>query len=294
MSARLGRTGTILGMALFALITIAPRPSPASTEPGPIVVGIVLRDVGPNFAVILDPVTSKPGFYGVGARVGAAVITEILADRVIIVAGDQQTHLRLATLVSSGPARTASDTTARRDEAPGARRPSAASATAVEPPPSPYSNIATVTAAAGASTRGTGASGGSESPAGIAGQAGGPAGSSAGMQNGLSAALTLTGHLHNGSSLQGDQFSTTSLRDLLISTTYSNVSGSHRQRLELYAPDGSLYQKLSGAVAPSTQTLIPVGGTWITEHSLFGDWRVDVYVDRETTPITSHAFTLLP
>lgn len=293
MSARIRRTGTILGMVLFALITIAPSPSPASTEPGPIVVGIVLRDVGPNFAVILDPVTSKPSFYGVGARVGAAVITKILADRVIIASGDQLTHLRLATLVSSGPARIASDATARRDEALGARRPSAASATAVEPPPSPYSNIATVTAAAGASTGGTGASGGEGQTGGV-GQAGGPAGSSAGTQNGLSAALTLTGHLHNGSSQQGDQFSTTSLRDLLIAMTYSNVSGTHQQRLELYAPDGSLYQRLSGAVAPSTQTLIPVGGTWITEHSLFGAWRVDVYVDRETTPITSHAFTLLP
>jgi hypothetical protein len=292
MSARLGRIATILGMALFALLTIAPSPSPA--EPGPVVVGIILRDVGPSFAVILDPVTSKPGFYGVGARVGAAVITTILADRVIIVAGDQQTHLRLATLVSSGPARIASDATARPAEAPGARRPSAASATAVEPPPSPYANIATVTAAAGASTGGTGASSGSESPAGIAGQAGGPAGASAGTQSGLSAALTLTGRLHNGSSLQGDQFSTTSLRDLLISTTYSNVSGTHRQRLELYAPDGSLYQKLTGAVAPSTQALIPVGGTWITQHALFGEWRVDVYVDRETTPITSQTFALLP
>jgi len=292
MSARIRRTGTILAVALFALITIAPPRAPASTGAGPIVVGIVLRDVGPAFAVILDPATSKPGFYGVGARVGDAVITKILADRVIIVSGDQQTHLRLATLVSSEPARIASDTTGRRDEAPGARRPSASSATAVEPPPGPYSNIAPV--AAGASTGGTVASGGSEGLTGGVGQAGGPAGSSAGTQNGLSAALTLTGHLHNGSSQQGDQFSATSLRDLLIATTYSNVSGAHRQRLELYAPDGSLYQKLSGAVAPSTQALIPVGGTWITEHSLFGGWRVDVYVDRETTPITSQAFTLLP
>ena len=293
MSARIRRTGTILAVALFALITIAPPRAPASTGAGPIVVGIVLRDVGPAFAVILDPATSKPGFYGVGARVGDAVITKILADRVIIVSGDQQTHLRLATLVSSAPAGIASDATARRHEAPGARRPSASSATAVEPPPSPYSNIATVTAA-GASTGGTVASSGSEGLTGGVGQAGGPAGSSAGTQNGLSAALTLTGHLHNGSSQQGDQFSTTSLRDLLISMTYSNVSGTHQQRLELYAPDGSLYQKLSGAVASSTQALIPVGGTWITEHSLFGDWRVDVYVDRETTPITSQAFTLLP
>ncbi len=292
MSARSRRAGTILAVGLVALITIAPPGAPASTGAGPIVVGIVLRDVGPAFAVILDPVTSKPGFYGVGARVGDAVITKILADRVIIVSGDQQTHLRLATLVSSAPARIASDTTGRRDEAPGARRPSASSAAAVEPSPSPYSNIATVTAAAGgASTGGTLAGNGLEG--GVA-QAGGPAGSSAGTQNGLSAALTLTGHLHNGSSQQGDQFSATSLRDLLIAMTYSNVSGTHRQRLELYAPDGSLYQRLSGAVAPSTQTLIPVGGTWITEHSLFGDWRVDVYVDRETTPITSQAFTLLP
>jgi hypothetical protein len=293
MRACIRRAGTILAVALFALLAIAPDGAPASAEPGPIVVGIVLRDVEPAFAVILDSVTSKPGFYGVGARVGAAVITEILADRVIIVTGGQQTHLRLAPLVSPGPARIASDATARRDEALGARRPSISSATAVEPPPSPYSNIATVTAA-GASTGGTGASGGSEGPMGIAAQGGGPTGSSAGTQNGLSATLTLTGHLHNGSSQQGDQFSTTSLRDLLISMTYSNVSGTHRQRLELYAPDGSLYQKLSGAVAPSTKALIPVGGTWITEHSLFGDWRVDVYVDRETTPITSHAFTLLP
>jgi hypothetical protein len=292
MNARIRRTGTVLAVMVFALMTIASSPAPASPESGPIVVGIILPDFGPAFAVILDAATSKPRFYHVGAAIGAAVITRILADRVIILSGDRQTHLRLATPVSLGPDRTPSDTTARRDEALGARRPSASSAMAVEPPPGPYSNIAT--AAAGASTGGTVASGGSEGLGGGGGQAGGPAGSSAGTQSGLSAALTLTGHLHNGSSQQADQFSTTSLRDLLISMTYSNVSGSHRQRLELYAPDGSLYQKISGAVAASTQALIPVGGTWITEHSLFGDWRVDVYVDRETTPIASHAFTLLP
>jgi hypothetical protein len=290
MSARIGRTGTILAVMLFALMTVASSPAPASPESGPIVVGIILPGFGPAFAVILDAATSTPGFYHVGAAVGAAVITEILADRVIIVSGGQQTHLRLAT-PTSVTAAIPWDSAARGDQAPGARRPSPSSATLVEPLPGPYSSIATVTAAAGASTGGTVAGGGLESGV---GQAGGPGGAHAGTQNGLSAGLTLTGHLHNGSSQQGEQFSTTSLRDLLISMTYSNVSGSHRQRLELYAPDGSMYQRLSGAVAPSTQTLIPVGGTWITEHSLFGDWRVDVYVDRETTPIASQAFTLLP
>jgi len=293
MLACIRRSGTILAVVLFALITIASSLAPASAEPGPTVVGIILPEIGPAFAVILDSATSKPGFYHVGALVGASVITTILADRVIIVSGGQQTHLRLATPVSSAPASIAADTSPRRDGA-GARRPSASNATAVEPPPGPYSSIVTVTPAAGPSTGSSVASGDTESLTGGGSPAGGPGGSSVGTQNGLSCVLALTGHLHNGSRQQGDPFSTTSLRDLLISVACSDVSGSHRQRLELYAPDGSLYQRLSGSVAPNTQTLIPVGGTWITEHSLFGDWRVDVYVDRETTPITSRAFTLLP
>jgi hypothetical protein len=269
----------------------------ASVSATPIVVGIVLREVGPAFAVIQDPVTSKAGFYGVGARVGGALITEILADRVILVSGNEQTHLRLATLVSSGGA-AGSALASGRDGASGPRQASRSGAGLFDAPISPYGNIAVVTAAAGPSTGGsatTGTGGGSDSPMAAAGQAGGPgAGESAGTQSGLSASVTLTGRMHDGRNRQGDEFSTTSLRDLLIAMTYSNVTGSHRQRIELYAPDGSLYQRLSGAVAPSTQTLIPVGGTWITEHSLFGAWRVDVYVDRETTPIVSQAFTLNP
>jgi len=274
MRACIRRSGTILAVVLFALITIASSLAPASAEPGPTVVGIILPEIGPAFAVILDSATSKPGFYHVGALVGASVITTILADRVIIVSGGQQTHLRLATPVSSAPASIVADTSPRRDGA-GARRPSASNATAVEPPPGPYSSIVTVPPAASPSTGSSLASGDTESLTGGGSPAGGPGGSSVGTQNGLSCVLA-------------------SLRDLLISVACSDVSGPHRQRLELYAPDGSLYQRLSGSVAPNTQTLIPVGGTWITEHSLFGDWRVDVYVDRETTPITSRAFTLLP
>jgi hypothetical protein len=39
---------------------------------------------------------------------------------------------------------------------------------------------------------------------------------------------------------------------------------------------------------------LPVGGTWISEHSLFGDWGVDVYLDRDRAPILSRGFTLVP
>ena len=291
MSARARHTCTLLATTLAALVALGAPTVAANPEPAPIVVGIVLREVGPAFAVIQDPATSKAGFYGIGASIGGAVVTEILADRVVLSSGEQRTQLRLATSggsmsPNSGGAVAVSPVT------PSRRQTARTSGAAVEPPPSPYAGIATVTAAAGGSTADSAASGGSQAPVGIAGQAGGPAVGSSGTQAGVGATLTVTGQLHNGSSLQSDQFSATSLRDLLFSMTYTGVSGSHRQRLELYAPDGSLYQRLSGAVAPTTQSLLPVGGTWITEHSLFGGWRVDLYLDRETSPIASHTFTL--
>jgi hypothetical protein len=295
MSARARRTGTILAAALSALVAIAAPGRASGAPPAPIVVGIVLREGGPAFAMIQDPVTSTTGFYRVGARIGSAVVKEILADRVILVAGDQHTQLRLATPVSSanGPTPTVAPTPRTEPSGPG-RAAATASTRGAEPPASPYGNIATVTASAGSSMAGGPTGGGSAGLGGGASQTGAAGAGGAGTQKGLRAALMVTGHLHDGSSRQGAEFTTTSLRDLLISMTYSNVTDTHRQRVELYAPDGSLYQKLSGVVAPSTQTLVPVGGTWITQHSLFGAWRVDVYVDRETTPIVSEAFTLTP
>jgi len=292
MTARAHRLAAHLAAMLLALLALAPTTTEAAAS-APVVVGIVLRETGPAFAVLQDPATSRTGFYGVGARIGNAVVKEILADRVILVTGSQQTQLRLATTVSSDRG---SASAAPAAITSGVRRGPGSGGAVVEPPASPYGTIATVTAPAGPASWGgpTDHTGGSASPMAGVGQAGGPAAGAEGTQNGLGASLTITGHLHGGGSVLGDQFSTTSLRDLLIAMSYSNVTRPHRQRLELYAPDGSLYQKLTGAVAPSTQTLIPVGGTWITEHSLFGGWRVDVYVDRETTPIVSRPFTLTP
>jgi hypothetical protein len=294
VSPRARKTATWLATALTALVTLGASPVAANTEPTPIVIGIVLREVGPPFAVIQDPATAKAGFYGVGARIGGALVAAILADRVILEAGDQRTQLRLATSAAAG----ASSSTVGQAPlgSPAPPRPTPRTSTpADDPAPSPYARIAAVSAAAG-STGGDGSSGGSGGgqTMGIAGQTGGPAVGSSGTQGGISVTMTVTGQLHNGTSLQAAEFSATTLRDLLVAMTYTNVSGSHRQRLEFYAPDGSLYQRLSGAVAPSTQTLLPVGGTWITDHALFGGWRVDLYLDRETSPIGSHGFTLMP
>ena len=108
--------------------------------------------------------------------------------------------------------------------------------------------------------------------------------------------LQFIGVNQDGSLTGGAQFLSGILRDLRIRVGWQNLSGSHTQRLELFSPDGSLYQRFSTqfANASSVETDLPVGGTWITEFSLFGAWRVDVFLDSQRMPITSAAFLLTP
>src|SRR5262245_41191840 len=84
--------------SLLALVTALA--GTAQAEPGPIVVGIVLREVGRTFAIIQESPSAKPVFYEVGARVGGSLVTEILADRVTLDAAGQRTQLRLSASVS--------------------------------------------------------------------------------------------------------------------------------------------------------------------------------------------------
>lgn len=111
-----------------------------------------------------------------------------------------------------------------------------------------------------------------------------------------SASLQLIGVNHDGSQTGGTQFSGGSIRDLRIVVGWANLSGTHTQRLELSSPDGALYQRLTTQFsgAPSLETRLPVGGTWITQHALFGAWRVDVFLDSQAMPIASGVFVLTP
>jgi hypothetical protein len=111
--------------------------------------------------------------------------------------------------------------------------------------------------------------------------------------------IQFDGLLHTGKSLSGgEQFSAAALRDLLITVAYQNLAlGSHTQRLQLYAPDGALYQQFSTAFAvggsvTQPETRLPVGGTWITQHSLYGTWRVEVYLDQARTPAAQRNLVL--
>jgi hypothetical protein len=139
------------------------------------------------------------------------------------------------------------------------------------------------------------------------------------------ARLYFVGVLHDGRQVRGQEFPAGSLRELLIVVEYRHLAGTRTQRLDLYTPGGALYRQLTtevtlagqgrpvatGASRPDrgksrgrtpapawgerVETRLPVGGTWITEFSLFGAWRVDVYLDQERMPITtSEVFILTP
>jgi len=101
---------------------------------------------------------------------------------------------------------------------------------------------------------------------------------------------------HNGSQTAGMQFASALVRNLRILVAWQNVSGGHAQRLDFFSPDGSLYQRVSAQFsgASSVETQLLVGGTWITEYSLFGAWRVEVYLDGAGMPTASGVFVLDP
>ncbi len=111
-----------------------------------------------------------------------------------------------------------------------------------------------------------------------------------------SATLQFVAVNHNGSQTGGTQFSGSLVRDLRIIVGWQNLSGSHTQRLDLFSPDGSLYQRLSTqfSVASAVEARLPVGGTWITQYALFGAWRADVFLDGQGSPISSGLFVLTP
>ena len=113
--------------------------------------------------------------------------------------------------------------------------------------------------------------------------------------------IQFEGLLHTGKALLGGgDFSAAALRDLLIAVAYQNLAlGAHTQRLNVYAPDGALYQQFAtafvvGGSVAQPQTRLPVGGTWITQYSLYGTWRVEVYLDEARTSAAQRTLVLSP
>ncbi len=126
-----------------------------------------------------------------------------------------------------------------------------------------------------------------------------------------------------------DTFAVEELRDLYVFVTWPNVFGRHVQTVEFILPDGHLYQRKQLAFAlrprvrmsaaaseapaaegvassqvpvvpgplltvsrgdPAVITVLPVAGTFITQHNLLGTWTVRVFLDDR--PVLAAQLTL--
>ena len=106
-------------------------------------------------------------------------------------------------------------------------------------------------------------------------------------------------------------FDVTEIRDLWIFVAWKNLpAGVHRQDLRFALRRGEHYQTLTtlfSTVAlpglppnvqipkqsqgdPTVFAVLPVGGTWITQHTLTGMWEVEVLLDGQS--ITKAKFQL--
>jgi hypothetical protein len=104
-----------------------------------------------------------------------------------------------------------------------------------------------------------------------------------------------------GACTPATSFSVASLRDLVISVNWENLSaGNHTQMLEVLQPGGGLYQASQGSFlvgGPSQTSLtmtrtLPVAGTWISQRRLTGEWSVRVSLDGKA--VTSQTVQINP
>src|SRR6267154_2229325 len=123
-----------------------------------------------------------------------------------------------------------------------------------------------------------------------------------------------------------DTFPIADLRDLFVFVVWPGVSGQHVQTVAFLLPGGSMYSSrktrfsiggpsparapaFNNEVSPAPAaphlvadankvhpegitTLLPVGGTYITQRNLSGTWRVRVFLDDRL--VLESEFTLLP
>lgn len=132
--------------------------------------------------------------------------------------------------------------------------------------------------------------------------------------------MILAGSAEETPGTWGTSFSATRTVDLTFSVVFrKNLRGEHLLELRVYTPQGNLYQTLSGQIAepgknaekrlvpgyamPRLQWVpipisqgekrglkvdvpFPVGGTLIQTSSLYGQWRVEAYLDGGKIPCT--------
>jgi hypothetical protein len=109
--------------------------------------------------------------------------------------------------------------------------------------------------------------------------------------------LSFVGIGGHGQSRVGTDFPGNDLRELRIVATWTQLESGHHQRLEVFSPDGSLYQRFTGAFTANGRPLavtnrLPVNGTSIVDAGLYGEWCVELFLDDEDAPIARRSFLL--
>jgi len=113
------------------------------------------------------------------------------------------------------------------------------------------------------------------------------------------ARVSFAGVLTSGRTRVGEYFPGGDVREIRIAVSWTDLERVHHQRLELYSPDGSLYQRFSATFtgdrrAVSTVTALPVAGSSISDAGLYGEWCAEVFLDDEEAPIARRHFELTP
>jgi len=114
----------------------------------------------------------------------------------------------------------------------------------------------------------------------------------------VEARLSFTALLKNGRARVGEHFTMSDLRELRVIVSWNEAEESHLQRVDLYAPDGTLYQRFANSFTGdrrpvSVVTRVPVAGSSIVDSSLFGEWCAEVFLDDEDAPIARRRFDLI-
>jgi hypothetical protein len=92
----------------------------------------------------------------------------------------------------------------------------------------------------------------------------------------------------------GPSFSAARTVDLPLAAVVRRNTPAERLELRLYTPKGHLYQMLRATPPPDTEAgsqtrapwtaVLPVAGTAIVNHSLYGRWRVEPHLDGNPRP----------
>jgi hypothetical protein len=100
----------------------------------------------------------------------------------------------------------------------------------------------------------------------------------------------------NGREHDGHVFRYGKARDLMIEIRWEKITTSMRQRLELYGPDGHLYQMFPAVLPADPEPSlfrVPVGpGSWVMSGGLAGTWCAKVFLGDDLEPIEAKSFEL--